>query len=102
MQYQYQFRLKFSLMESDDEFIYYDWDQFQDDMEQGNLFIIEEILEDYYNGNIAMEDIISTFPSSQMPFLIPGKHDRLIGIYNKLEQEFPGYGERFMCEQIKP
>lgn len=85
-------RLRFSETEFCQEFIIQDWKQFKTDIEEGKLLNIEEILEDYYFGNIGMEDILSTFPPTEMAFLLPGKHDRLIGIYQKLSQEFPGYG----------
>ncbi|XDD44053.1 hypothetical protein AB3N58_06830 [Leptospira sp. WS60.C2] len=85
-------RLRFSETEFSQEFILRDWTQFKTDIEEGKLLNIDEILEDYYYGNIGIEDILSTFPPTEQAFLVPGKHDRLISIYKKLFQEFPGYG----------
>lgn len=86
-------RLRFQLREYDQEFIERDWREFQIDMEDGNLLNIEEILLDYYYARVGMDDIISTFPPSEIAHLIPGKHNNLIRIYKRLAEEFKEYQE---------
>ncbi|TDY71351.1 hypothetical protein CLV96_0313 [Leptospira meyeri] len=85
--------LRFSRGEFDTEFLEKDWREFQIDMEDGNLLNIEELLTDYYYGFVNMNDILSTFPPSEITHLIPGQHDNLIKIYRRLAEEFPKYSE---------
>ncbi len=83
--------LRFQITEFDQEFIDRDWREFQINMEEGNLLNIEEILQDYYNGIIEMDDIISTFPPSEVSHFISGKHENLIRIYRRLAEELKDY-----------
>lgn len=93
MRLQLQHVLRFCLSEHDQELVFHEWKQFETDIEDGNLLNISDILEDYYNGKIGIEDIISTFPPTEKYHLSQGRHDRLIQIYNCLENEFSQYRE---------
>lgn len=85
--------LRFQLTDFTQEFLYSDWMQFSNDMEEGNLLNIETILEDYYNGQIGMEDILSTFPPSEFQYIKEGNCKNLLKIYLKLSNEFDAYKE---------
>lgn len=82
-------RLRFGITELDSEWIEREWSEFTQDMESGVILDIEDILADYYDGRIDLNDIISTFPPSELPLLNIANHKHLITSYSRLIQEFP-------------
>ncbi|GBF49441.1 hypothetical protein LPTSP4_09540 [Leptospira ryugenii] len=83
--------------EVNDEFIVSDWNEFQADMEADRLLDIDAILQDYYSHKIGLDDILSTFPPSELPLLEKNKHRQLITKYFRLMKEFPDlYGESYL------
>ncbi|PJZ89055.1 hypothetical protein CH368_08495 [Leptospira levettii] len=91
MRHQFDNRLRFSMNEFNQEFVLKDWRQFSNDIQNGNLHNIDEILCDYFSGKIGIDDILSTFPPSEIAHLVPGKNDNLIRIYKRLKEEFNVY-----------